>query len=272
VLASSTQGAPKLSNLRRAFGRLPGPLRAGARRIGRTILTEVFAVPDPFVDLARVVRKVNPAAILDIGAHVGETSLELARRFPGVPIHAFEPTPESYQRLRDNTRHLDCVKTHNVALGRETCTQRLFVNNNAQTNSLLENASGNMTHLTIDTAHRGWVDVQVTTLDRWAKEHLALDPIVIKADVQGAELQLLEGGRETFRERAAAFYTEASIAELYLEQADLLSIMSYMHTIGTFDLYQLYRTRSNSHGRALWLDAMWVRSAVVAALEAGEPS
>jgi FkbM family methyltransferase len=271
VLAFSIPGAPILSTLRRAFGRLPAPLRAGARRIGRTILTEVFSVSDPFVDLSRVVRKANPAAILDIGAHVGETSLELARRFPGIPIHAFEPTPASYERLRENTRHLNFVVTHNIALGRETCTQRLFVNNNAQTNSLLDNASGNMTYLANDTAHRGWVDVQVTTLDRWTKDHLGLNPIVIKADVQGTELQLLEGGRETFRDCAVAFYTEASIAELYLDQADLLSIMSYMHSMETFDLYQLYRTRSNSHGRALWLDAMWVRSDLVAAMEAGEP-
>lgn len=258
-----------MSKFRSAFGLLPTPLRERARRAGRVILTEVFAVPDPLVDLSRVVRKAHPVAILDVGAHVGETTLEFARHFPGVPIHAFEPTPASFQLLQNNTRHLPHVAAHNIALGRETCTKRLFLNNNAQTNSLLDNASGNVEYLTRDTAHCGWVDVQVTTLDRWAAEHLASGPIVIKADVQGAELQLLEGATDTFRDRAVAFYTEASIAELYANQADLRSIMSHMHMMGTFELYQLYRTRSNSHGRALWLDVMWVRCDLVAAMEVG---
>lgn len=85
--------------------------------------------------------------------------------------------------------------------------------------------------------------------------------------MQGAELQLLEGGIETISQRAAALYTEVGIAELYVGQADLLSLLSRIQSTGFFALYQLYRTRSNNHGRALWLDAMWVRSEIVAAME-----
>lgn len=257
-----------MSAIRRALGKIPKPLHASARRLGRAVLTEVFAIPDPFRDLERIVRHVNPVAILDIGAHIGETSLELAKRFPDIPIHAFEPTPSSFKLLQFNTRHLTQVQAHQVALGRKQGTQQLYINNNAQTNSLLDNASGNIAFLGNDTKHHGCVDVQVTTLDKWVSENLAAGDLIVKADVQGGELHLLQGGVETVTERIAALYTEVSVAELYMDQADLLSLLSLMQSTGLFVLYQLYRTRSNEHGRALWLDAMWVRSEIAAALEA----
>lgn len=42
------------------------------------------------------------AVVVDIGAHIGCFSLDLARRFPGVTVHSYEPTPSTSAYTRKN--------------------------------------------------------------------------------------------------------------------------------------------------------------------------
>ena len=113
------------------------------------------------------------------------------------------------------------------------------------------------------TAHTGKIDVPVTTLDEWLGQHVPAGDVVVKADVQGAELKLIEGGRQSLRSRVSVFYTEVSLAELYIGQGDLFSIHAALTSNLPFVLYQIYRTRSDANGRALWADAMWIRKDLI---------
>src|SRR5687768_472290 len=55
-------------------------------------------------DVYAAIRAVMPAGqslhIVDGGAHHGETSVRLARMFPGSTIHCFEPNPTAFARLQ----------------------------------------------------------------------------------------------------------------------------------------------------------------------------
>jgi hypothetical protein len=112
--------------------------------------------------------------------------------------------------------------------------------------------------------HVGSTTVQVRKLDDWFATS-GLKPgarLVVKADVQGAERQMIEGGRRTFVENVAVFYTEVSIGSLYKDQASMRDLLGVMEELG-FIVYQLYRTRSTPSGRALWCDAMWLNTRLV---------
>src|SRR5206468_5436914 len=53
--------------------------------------------------------------ILDIGANVGYFSLYAAKKFPKAMIFAFEPFPDTFQRLNEHIKlnSIDNVKTFN---------------------------------------------------------------------------------------------------------------------------------------------------------------
>src|SRR5438105_361780 len=42
--------------------------------------------------------------VIDIGGHVGIISLYLAKKYPFLTIHAFEPFPENYENFKKNVQ------------------------------------------------------------------------------------------------------------------------------------------------------------------------
>jgi FkbM family methyltransferase len=50
--------------------------------------------------------------VIDIGAHVGLVSIYLAKRWPFLRIHAFEPHPTNYQNCADNLRLNNVSNVH----------------------------------------------------------------------------------------------------------------------------------------------------------------
>jgi FkbM family methyltransferase len=195
----------------------------------------------------------------------------MRRKFPAVQIHAFEPIPDNFSKLEARLSGLPRVKLHRLALGRDTGTISMFQNVNSQTSSLLENGDDNTRFFGDDTSHAGLIAVPIQTLDSWIAEYPEYSSLFVKADVQGAEGLLISGGLETFRTKVDAFYTEISLGDLYRGQADLFNVHQLLTSSTPLRLFQLYRTRSNDSGRALWLDAMWVKDDVLSNLESNTP-
>jgi FkbM family methyltransferase len=115
---------------------------------------------------------------IDVGAHCGETALRLVRAFAGVEVHAFEPMPESFRRLEAavDGRDVRCV---NAAVGAA-----------AGVLAMAEGAS---------TQHAGVygsgprIEVPVTTLDAYAAEAGLAAIDLLKVDVEGHEVAVLQG-------------------------------------------------------------------------------
>ena len=199
-----------------------------------------------------------PSAVLDIGAHHGETVAKLLQIFPNTVIHAVEPTPDSVEILNRRFRGNPNVKVHKLALADRIGQSRFFVNQNSQTNSLLDNGEENKAVLSDHTAHINEIEVETLTLDHFCSSLPNFSNCVIKADVQGAEVQLINGGTQTLKEHTDVFYSEVSLAKMYEGEGDLFIVNSLLTTKCELELFQIYRTRSNSAGRALWTDAMWI--------------
>jgi FkbM family methyltransferase len=237
---------------------LPRPIYEGVLQTGKRWKRGLFDISDPMSDLQRLAAIRPPQAILDIGAHHGQTALGLRNHFPQTLIHSFEPFPESFAKLQQATSQFNNFVAHPFALGAECETAQFYSNRNSQTNSLLpvDTAAISMGRATENV---GTIDVQVRTLDSMIPEHFSGLRLFIKADVQGAELKLIEGAQKTLAQQTDVFFTEVSLSPLYQDQGDLFSIHRALTDSLPFELYQIYRTRSNSQGKALWADAMWIR-------------
>lgn len=140
--------------------------------------------------------------VIDCGANLGLFSTMMAARVgPTGAVHAFEPSPPARRDLARvlHLNELTWVVISPCAVA-DKCGQATFCevleSDVRREASHLSSATrwgftGGLAHQTID--------VPVTTLDRYVSE-TGIKPRLIKIDVEGAEFDVLEGGRECLRE------------------------------------------------------------------------
>lgn len=221
------------------------------------MLKSTMGCPDAYGDLIEIVRRKSVNAILDVGAHHGLTIRKFTDEVD-TPIHAFEPTPESFQVLQQRYANDPQVSLHNIALGNQNELKWFHSNENPQTNSLLERDIGNVRAFEKATTEREQIQVQCKKLDDWCEDTEIDGPLVVKADIQGAEGLFLEGGHQTFQESVVAFYSEAQLQPMYKGQHGFMEINELMTDYGFF-LHNVYPCMHDSEGRALQLDALWIK-------------
>lgn len=163
------------------------------------------------------------AVYVDVGTNRGQVLREAVRIAPGGPHIAFEPIPQLAAEVRDAFPSVDCRE---LALGANAEVAQ-FCHFRA-----LDGWSGlqRSPEISDERGQPEFISVRVSTLDA---ELGGVEPTVIKIDVEGAELAVLEGGRAVLAgarpmlifehvSDAAALYG-ASSAELW----DLLSDSDY---------------------------------------------
>ncbi|MFQ5626642.1 MAG: FkbM family methyltransferase [Methyloligellaceae bacterium] len=119
---------------------------------------------------------------LDVGAHVGFWTNCMAARFESV--HSFEPNPETLNCLIQNKA--SNVVAHNFALG--DCDRASFLALPEGGNKTTSSGAWEIS----DDEDKAFYPIEIRTMDS-----LGLAPNFIKIDVQGFELQVLEGALET---------------------------------------------------------------------------
>ncbi len=125
---------------------------------------------------------IRPGVIVDAGAHIGNHTVYFATHVGAVTIHAFEPWPESYALLRQNTAPYDNVLLHQMALS----------DHNGPV--IMGRADGNYGHSAVDAPYgMVWEEVQARALDDLGLE----DVTFMKVDVEEYEPILLAGAHQT---------------------------------------------------------------------------
>lgn len=132
--------------------------------------------------------------IFDVGANIGYYSLHWASRMaPGGTIHAFEPVPSTFAWFSRNIalNHLEgVIRANNIGLGDAAGTIPIFMP------EFMGSGAASMRNLHPDEVTRK-LEVKQETLDRYFLDSGLNRLDLIKADVEGAELFVLRGGRNT---------------------------------------------------------------------------
>ena len=164
----------------------------------------------------------------DVGAHIGLFSLLASRAVSERgAVHAFEPQPDNRSRLHETIKLNGAtnVSVHDFALSDITTDALLHAHQSSTMWSLVREQS----------AEDG-IHVQCKTLDSVAE---VLDPPnVIKIDVEGAELNVLQGGRRLLAQHRPILLVEFSNGVLLEEARNLLPFYTFEHLGGNHWLAQ----------------------------------
>lgn len=172
---------------------------------------------DAFV--TRLIRLIEPSScVLDVGANVGFYTVALAQasRRLGGALHAFEPLPANYDRL---TRNLELNNLELDGVGAALKVWRIGLSNEARTAriTLREDFNagadtGNASIVISDSADAQFsqVDVELRTLDQFCSDEAVGRIDLVKADIEGHEDLLLEGGQKSFEKWRPILFMEVN--------------------------------------------------------------
>lgn len=109
-------------------------------------------------------------------------------------MHAFEALYDNYCKINEicKMNYVHNVKEYNLALGIKTGEKPLYVSENDEAGGLVKRSGIDYCTEQI---------VPVTSIDEFVEEkHLKIS--LIKSDIEGGEMDLLEGAKKTIREQS----------------------------------------------------------------------
>ena len=193
----------------------------------------------------------HPAVVLDCGAYTGEAARGLRLIYPDARIYCFEPASAVFGELYRVCQEIGAVPIKR-AVGAYSGRAVLNVTQFSACSSLLGYQPGNPYPDLTSVVRQERVDI--CTLDQWCAE-AGIRPHevgVIKLDVQGAELQAIEGARGILA-TPTLVYVEVCFAQFYASAPLFGDIEAAMAEAG-YCRYAVYQTGVD--GR--WADALYI--------------
>lgn len=195
------------------------------------------------------------ATAFDIGGHVGYYTVFSSRLVGSTgAVHCFEPMPHLFKRLEANVRlnSLDNVVMNNKALSSGEGVLSIYPANkdNSGNSSLIQRINTEAVPL----------EVKATTIDAYVEmnniEHVEL----IKIDVEGAELFVLQGGIQTLKMYRPDIICEVFPELLYKVGASEKRISELFESLGyqgyviteAEDLLNIYFSQKNGMQLPIW--------------------
>lgn len=192
------------------------------------------SVKEPFYHFRDLIKEDQPI-IFDVGAYVGDTVEQFKFSFPESRIHAFEPFDESFEVMKNRFQKTDSIILNNVGIvDSEKKAGSLYVTKNDGSSSLLKpKKSANKFWVGNPLLIQKKVEIRVNTIDKYCKEHKIHKIDILKIDVQGNEIKVLEGASHMLgRKNIKLIFTEISIAPSYRYQSEIDEIISLLRTKG----------------------------------------
>lgn len=147
----------------------------------RVFNQEIYNLHSKEFMLGQTAKFIDPMKnAMDIGAAVGMYTTFWAQK--AARVHSYEAVPAVYKQLEKVKERFDNVSTYRLAVGEEVGFTTFYVDDKRLSNSGFTDLVGGQP-----------IEVPVTTIDAQDLSDVGF----IKVDVEGHELAVLNGGRET---------------------------------------------------------------------------
>jgi len=204
----------------------------------------------------RSILRPDLATVIDIGANRGQFSLAVRRWAPNAKVFAFEPLSEPAARFRKVCRGDSRVILHQAAIGPVAGDSTIHVSAADDSSSLLP-ISQVQVSLFPGTGEVRTEMIKVGRLADFVSAKEIAKPAMLKLDVQGFELNVLQGC-EDLLECFAYVYAECSFVELYTGQALADEVIVWLRARG-FRLIGVYHMGYDRKGSAVQGDFLFAR-------------
>jgi FkbM family methyltransferase len=202
-------------------------------RLARYVKGKILEYDNHYSSTLDVIRRYFPNdnyPVVDIGAYDGDSTVYFAKRLPAKKIKGFEPNPEPFNRAKLNALKFPNIEMFNIGFAGSTGEMPLFVTNDLVSSSLLKVRESN------EFQFQKSLSVKVYTLDDFFKDYEGI--LLIKLDVQGAELEILKSGAQTIR-KTKLILTEVLNAGLYEGGCQYYEIDQYLRACG-FKMHSIF--------------------------------
>jgi FkbM family methyltransferase len=131
----------------------------------------------------------RPKCVFDVGANIGEWSAKFSAMNPECEIHAFEPIPDTFERLVHNVSHLKNIKTNNIGLSEQN--EKIIFNIGTESDTATAyKIEGMKFH---DEYYERTVTCSVKKAVDYATEMNIGYIDFVKIDVEGMDLRVIKG-------------------------------------------------------------------------------
>jgi FkbM family methyltransferase len=193
-----------------------------------------------FLNYIKTHHKFYPEAIIDVG--VARGTFEIYETFPKSEIILIEPVEEFNNDLISIQNNYDAVSIFHCAVGHTTGIININVHDDLEGSSLYNEQEGKST----DGKTR---EIEIKLLDDICKSYIdSSKSILLKIDVQGAELDVLKGSIKLLP-NIEIIVLEVSLHKFFINGPEFYDVIEYMNQIGyaVYDIFGfLYRPLDGS--------------------------
>jgi FkbM family methyltransferase len=172
----------------------------------------------------------NPV-IVEAGSHIGLDTREMSKIWPDAKIFAFEPIPELFTQLKNNTAGCPNVKCFQIALGDKSGKTIIHQSSGASDgSSSLLTPKAHLEHHP-EVFFEKELEVEVITIPDWMKTNSIANVDFFWLDLQGFELDVLKKAEHVLK-NTKVVYTEVSIVENYQGGALYKELKEWLESLG----------------------------------------
>ncbi|MDD5584479.1 MAG: FkbM family methyltransferase, partial [Candidatus Omnitrophica bacterium] len=205
-------------------------------------------------EIMQIIKQYLPddPVIIEAGAYGGMDTIEMSTLWPDGTIYAFEPVPELFQKLWDNTYQLKNVCRYPFALGDKTGTAVLYVSSGDS--NALSSLLPPKECLTFcpNVFFRSQIEVNVIPLDVWAEKQNVGNVDLLWLEVQGYELKVLTGAMNMLK-NVKAIYAGINLTETYQSVPLYNELRQWLEQKGFYVAEEMFS--DGFRGNALFVNA-----------------
>ena len=231
------------------------------KKVLKSIGYQIKKYQDEDIPRLKIITHFDINKLLDVGANVGQYSLNMRRIGYNKKIISFEPLKSAYEKLKEVASKDKNWVVNNYALGNENIKSTLNVSANSYSSSIL-NMSPEHIKRAPASKYIAKEIIEIKKLDSIFNFFFEEgDNIMLKIDTQGYEKNVILGA-ENILSKIRIIQVEMSIVPLYEKEILFIEMINLLDSMG-FELFSLENGFSDiKTGKLLQLDGIFVNKKI----------